>query len=247
MALWGNYIGFMDMKSESEENSSIIPALRKTFLFGKLDEDSIELVASIARIKLYGRGDMLFLEGGESTGFFILLSGRVKLYKSSSEGREQILHLIAPGESFAEAALFSGEKYPATAAAIVDSKVIFFARKGFLALLESDSKIYLSMVASLSKWLRKMTDLVAELSLKDVESRLAAYILELCRRGGVPVQNGVVVEIDVEKRELALYLGTVSETLSRTFKRMREAGLIEVEGKAVTITDAEKLSGLVHS
>ena len=101
-------------------------------------------------------------------------------------------------------------------------------------------------MASLSKRLRKMTDLVAELLLKDVESRLAAYILELCRKGRIPLENGATVELEVEKRELALCIGTVSETLSRTFKRLVERGVIRVDGGVITVIDVKQFSKLIY-
>ncbi len=225
---------------------SSIEFLRKTPLFGDLEEDLLQLVASQGRKKDFSRGEFLFLEGTEAGGFYVLVSGRVKVFKSSGEGKEQILHLINPGESFAEASLFSGGNYPAGAAALEDSSLIYFPRREFLSLLSRENRIALGMFVSLSKWLRKMTDLVAELSLKSVESRLAAYIMQLCRTSSVSVEDGSVVELEIEKRELALYIGTVSETLSRTFKRLRERGLISVEGRAVTIMDAEAFSRLIY-
>ncbi|MFQ6103719.1 MAG: Crp/Fnr family transcriptional regulator [Candidatus Glassbacteria bacterium] len=237
----------MNNSKKPGEKKSLIPVLRHCSLFSDCDEESLEQIIRVARVKHLERGEILFLEGRDVKGFYVLLSGRVKLYKSSADGREQILHLIAPYESFAEASLFSGEHYPATASALAPSKVVFFPKDSFLKLLEKDSRICLNIIASLAKWLRKMTALAAELSLKNVESRLAAYIIELCRKGGIPLEDGAEVKLEVEKRELALLIGTVSETLSRTLKRLIERGLIRVDGKVITIIDSEKFSGLLWS
>jgi len=214
-------------------------ALRDCVLFRTLSRREASSLERIATPRHVPKGSILFFEGDEARGFYVLLSGRLKLYKASPEGREYTLHHVRSGEMFAEAAIFRGQTYPANCVALEDSDVAFFPKEAFYRLIESSPDISLKVIVSLSKWLRELAERIEDLSLREVPARLAAYLLreaESSPRG--------VVELEVSKAELAKRLGTVAETLSRSLTSMKESGIIREEGNAVSILDPARLRSI---
>jgi CRP/FNR family transcriptional regulator len=170
-----------------------------------------------------------------------VLSGRVKVFKLSPDGKEQIFHILGPGEPFGEAAVFAGEKFPAYAEALTESRVCFFPRPAFVGLIKKNPSLALNMLAVLSRRLRKFAALVEDLSLKEVPGRLAAYLLFLSER-----KKGMrELELDVSKNQLAGLLGTIPETLSRILARMARERFIKASGqRRIQILDRKALEEL---
>jgi CRP-like cAMP-binding protein len=220
---------------------NIESALKMCPLFSGLDEREIAEVEAISTSKRYPTGTLIFSEDEEANGFFVAISGKVKVYKLSPEGKEQILHIISPGETFAEAALFAGSTYPAFAESLAQTQVLYFSKEDFLSLIRKNPQISLNMIASLSHWLRKFVSLVEELSLKDVSTRLSKYLMDLSAKSGRSSERGIECELDISKSQLASQLGTISETLSRALRKLRDRGIIKVEGKKITILQKEAL------
>lgn len=216
-------------------------ALRKAPLFANLPHDDMGRVAAIASPRHYEKRASIFREGERAEGFFVVAEGRVKVFKLSEDGKEQVLHLIGPGQSFAEATIFEGGAYPAYAEALEGCDLVFLPKRSFTDLLEKNPRIALRMMASLSRWLKRMTDLVESISLRDVETRLVRYLSEEFSGRGVPVRDGAVIELDVGKSVLASRLGTVPETFSRTLKKLQDEGKIRVRGKQIRILKADAL------
>ncbi|GAB4438789.1 MAG: Crp/Fnr family transcriptional regulator [bacterium] len=219
----------------------IVAELKKCLIFSGLSDDDLIKIAQGASLKEYPKKSLIFSEGDEATGFYILVSGMVKIYRISPDSREQILHIINPRETFAEAAIFIGKSYPAFAETILDSKVIYFEKKRFLKTLEENPKVSLNLIISLSLLLKKMVDLVDNVSLKTVDVRLAEFLLEEGVKKGRKVNNEIVLNLDITKTELAKKIGTVNETLSRALKRLKENGHIDVDKKVITIKSIEGL------
>jgi len=226
--------------------SSTADALRNTPLFANLPPDDLRRVEGIASLKRHSRKESIFREGDRADGFFVVAAGRVKVFKLSEDGKEQVLHLLGPGQSFAEATIFEGGAYPAHAEALDDSELVYIPKRPFTDLLERNPRIALRMMASLSRWLKRMTDLVDSLSLRDVETRLVQFISEEMKSRGVPIRNGAVYELDVTKNVLASRLGTVPETFSRTLKKLQEEGKIRVKGKQIRILNADALFSVLE-
>lgn len=212
--------------------------LRQSPLFAGTTDDDIAAILRICKVKEYDRGEVLFDEGDVAQGFYIVAAGRVKVYKLSPEGKERILHVVQPGGNFAEAAIFADGLYPASAEPLEKSTLIFFPKRDFLDLLTAQGRIAINMIGGLSRFLRLFAVQIEELTFRDVPSRLARYLLELNNE-----RNGAV-ELPTSKSAIASHLGTVSETLSRTFRKLSDEGLIRVEGKTIVILDAERLSDL---
>jgi CRP/FNR family transcriptional regulator len=196
---------------------------------------------AISVSRRYPKGTLIFSEDEEAKGFFVVISGKVKVYKLSPEGKEQILHIVAPEQTFAEAALFAGSTYPAFAESLAQTRVLYFSKESFLNFIRENPQISLNMIASLSQWLRKFVSLVEELSLKDVSARLSKYLIDLSAQSGRSSERGIEFELDINKSQLASQLGTISETLSRALRKLRDKRIIEVEGKKITILQKEIL------
>ncbi|MDH3328111.1 MAG: Crp/Fnr family transcriptional regulator [Desulfobulbaceae bacterium] len=211
--------------------------IAESILFSGLSEGELEKIARIAVPKSFGRGEAVFFEGDEGNGFYMVLEGRVKIFKMSMEGKEQILHIFGPGEPFGEVPVFHGQPFPANAMALVKSKLIFFPRREFIDLVTANPSLALNMLAMLSLRLRRFANQIESLSLKEVPGRLAAYLLYLSEEQG-PAAH---VTLDIPKGQLASLLGTIPETLSRIFSKMTDEGLIRVEGRTIYIDDFEGL------
>lgn len=201
-------------------------------LFAGLEPDQLSKILSIARPIEAGRRELLFREGDPAQGIFVLLAGSVKIYKLSADGKEHILHVVRPGQAFAEAAIFMPRGYPAYAEALQKSKVLFLPKDPFLKLLRDEPGVSLNIIATLSRYLKQFADRIEDLSLKDVSARLARWLLQTSNDKGRDFWD-----LEITKGELASQIGTVSETLSRTLRKFKEAGLIQVRGRFVKILD----------
>lgn len=210
-------------------------------LFKTLPDSQLRAMATIAKPLNYDRGDPIFFEGDRCLGFFLVQSGRVKVYKTSPDGKEQILHWFEEGDRFAEVPAFDGGYYPASASALEKTQLLLIPNQALLALVEQYPSLAFNLLASLSRHLRRFANLIDTLSLKDVSSRLAGYLLELSDREG-----GDHIELDLAKGQLAAFLGTIPETLSRTFAKLVQAQLIEIEGRQVQIRDRHSLQRLAE-
>jgi len=214
-----------------------IETITGSLLFKGFSDDQLERVAEISFQKEYNRGKTIFFDGDEATGFYMVVSGKVKVFKMSLDGKEQILHIFGPGEPFGEVPVFHGQPFPANAVTMARSSLLFFPRQKFVDLVSCTPSLALSMLAMLSLRLRRFTAQVESLSLKEVPARLADHLLYLA---GEQDRTDRVV-LDIPKGQLANLLGTTPETLSRIFARMTEEGVIRVDGKTIELLDYEEL------
>jgi CRP/FNR family transcriptional regulator len=217
--------------------------LRGCQLFTGLPADDLELISSFVVPKEIKKAQYLFREGAASEGFYVVQRGAVNVHRVSAHGKEQVISVFRTGQSFAEAALASAGGYPADARAIEDSTVLLVPKADFLGLLRSRPELALRMLGSMSQHLRVLVALLDDLTLKDVETRLANWLLKRCPH---PLPStAVAFQLDRTKRVLAAEIGTVSETLSRTFAAFRDKKLIRVAGKSITILDPKKLERIL--
>ncbi|WP_028583255.1 Crp/Fnr family transcriptional regulator [Desulfogranum mediterraneum] len=214
-----------------------IAILKTSMLFSGLSDPQLEALARIARVKSVARGETIFFEGEQANGFYMVARGKVKIFKMSLGGREQILHIFGVGEPFGEVPVFHGNPFPASASTLEASEVLFFPRSEFVELVTTNTSLALSMLAMLSMRLRRFATQVENLTLKEVPGRLASYLLYLVEEQGREDQ----VILDVPKGQLANLLGSTPETLSRIFAKMKEEGLIQVQGKTIQLLDLEGL------
>jgi CRP/FNR family transcriptional regulator, dissimilatory nitrate respiration regulator len=221
-----------------------IDLLARCPLFAGLGEDQLRKIRSIAFPRHVGKKGIIFSDGEPTKGFYTVLSGRVKLYKVSPEGKEQILHIVSAPDAFAEAALFLEGTYPAFAETLSDCQLLFFPKRDFIQLIEKNPQLSINMIVSLSHYLKKFSLLIEELSLKEVSARIAKYVLDLSLKASKEGRIPMDVELDLTKTQLALKLGTISETLSRTLAKMKAKGIIDVKKNRILIRNRDVLEQL---
>jgi len=209
-------------------------------LFEGLPEEQHRDLATIAVEKSFKRGRTIFSEGEAGAGFYVVLSGKIKIFKLSAEGKEQILHVFGPGEPFGEVPVFEGRRFPAHATTLEETRCLFFPRTAFIELIKQTPSLALNMLGMLSRRLRRFTVMVDSLSLKEVPGRLAAHILYLSDSH----EGKDEVELDIPKGQLAALLGTIPETLSRILTKMIKQGFIASDGSKMTILDRPGLVDL---
>jgi CRP/FNR family transcriptional regulator len=211
-------------------------------IFSGLPEDQISAIKQIAVEKHFNKGEIVFSEGEEGHGFYIIAEGRMKIFKVSTEGKEQILHIFGAGQPFGEVPVFAGQKFPANAQAIDKTRALFLPRAAIVELIAANPSLALNMLAEMSKKLRQFTVQIENLSLKEMPARLASYLISLAEE-----QNAdEFVTLKISKGQLASILGTIPETLSRIFGRLSGRNLIRVDGKIITLVDRDGLEDLAE-
>jgi CRP/FNR family transcriptional regulator len=218
---------------------NIIPTIP---LFHGLPNDQIAAIKQIAIEKQLNKGEIIFSEGEEAKGLFVVAQGRVKVFKVSSEGKEQILHIFGRGQPFGEVPVFAGQRFPANAQAIEKTRVLFFPRVAIVNLIAANPSLALNMLAVMSKKLRQFAVQIENLSLKEMPARLASYLVHLAEEQA----EDNIVRLKISKGQLASILGTIPETLSRIFAKLSGQDLIRVEGKKITILDRDALEDLAE-
>ncbi len=207
--------------------------LRHCQLFVGLPAEDVAAIASFLIPKHLEKGDYLFREGAPAEGFYIIQRGAVKVHRVNAAGKEQVIRVFRPNESFAEAALASSGGYPADARAIEASIVLLVPKRDFVELLRKRPELALRMLGSMSQHLRVLVGLVDDLMLKNMETRVANWLLRRCPH---PLDNSpAVIQLDRTKRVLAAEMGATSETLSRTLAKFRDRKFLRVKGNALTV------------
>ncbi|OIO37638.1 MAG: hypothetical protein AUJ75_03880 [Candidatus Omnitrophica bacterium CG1_02_49_10] len=220
-------------------------ALRRCLLFSNLKPQDTAYLTSISITKKYKKDELIFRQGAEAFGLFVIMSGKAKIFKISSAGKEYIMKVVSAGDSMAEAAVFSDSGYPAYAGAITDCQAIFIPKREFVSALKMRPDMSVRMLAVLSDRLRELNALIEDLSLKDVAARVVKYIVDVAVRRYGAVKDGLEVDLEIPKNQLALKLGTAGETLSRTLKRLKDQKMISLKRKTIIIRDAGRLQKII--
>lgn len=225
-------------------HDTVSSALRRCNFLAKLSEDDLMAIRPAARRMRMPRDCVLFHEGDPCHGFYVVETGAVRLYKESRHAKEHTLHIALPGDCFGEAALFLETGYPASAATVKDSSLIFIRRDEFLEILRDNPRVSLALMGSMAIWAHRLVNSIELLALKDAGERLASYLLAKCP----DTECKPVVELDITKQMLASHLGITGETLSRLLARFEAEGFIEVAGRKIRILSPKglrRLSGAV--
>lgn len=218
--------------------------LRSCQLFIGLPAADIAAIASFVVPKHLDKSDYLFREGDRSEGFYIVQKGAINVHRVSAAGKEQVIHLFRPIESFAEATLATERGYPADARATEPTTVLLVPKRDFVDLLRKRPELSLRMLGSMSQHLRVIVGLLDDLTLKDMETRVANWLLKRCSR---PIGNREVeIKLDRTKRVLAAEFGATSETLSRTLAKFRDRKLLRIKGNTLTVTRPLELEELLR-
>jgi len=218
-------------------NGSTEAILRKTPLFANLTETEMHALAARTARKRFIKDEQLFAEGDPCTGLYLVAAGKIRIFKLSPSGREQILAVEGPGSSFAELPVFDGGNYPAAAAAVEDTEVLFVSRKDFQNFCREHPDVALKVIAVVGSRLRRLVGIIEELSFTTVRQRLIALILRLAQAGGVRSSEGIRIALTKSHQDLAAELGTVRELVSRNLSRLEAEGFLDVEGRKIVVKD----------
>jgi len=209
-------------------------------IFSELNESTLKKIVNIGTRKVFEKNDVILLEEDAGTALFIILKGKVKITRSSSDGREVILNILSDSDFFGEMAILDGLNRSATVIAIENSELFLIQRNDFLNLLKEHPEVSIALLQELTKRLRSANMKIKALSLKDAEGKVASVILQLADDIG-KIQHGKV-EIDKLplQQDLANMAGTSRETISRTLHSFTKKGLIEIDTNKLKILDYEK-------
>lgn len=219
-----------------------IAALRRTALFGELNEPALNVLAERAVERRLKRDEILFVAGDEAAGLFVIASGALRAFREGVDGREQVIHVERAGATIAELPVFDDKPYPSTVAAEEESSVLFLAKRDVKSLCLTNPEIALAALKLLAGRLRKCAELVEALSLREVDQRLARWLLSEARLRGQRIAQGFDLTLVLTNQQIAARIGSVREVVSRALARLQNNGLIVVEGRRVTISDEQALA-----
>lgn len=221
-------------------------SLKHIPLFQDLSETELKFLLDRAVKLFYSPGQSIFVEGDPCEGLYVIESGRVKIFRTSPNGREQVLTIEGAGASIAELPVFDGGDYPASAAAATGSTLLHIRKKDFQELCLAHPQVALKVVKVVGSRLRTMVDLINELSFSSVRHRVAALLLRLAEDRGKAAGGGIVLTLPSTNQELAAQIGTVRELVSRNLGRLQNIGIIRLNGRKVTVRDLESLRAEVE-
>lgn len=226
------------MATANPETIDVAGIIARLPLFAEITPAQLEQVVAEARIRQLAKGEMLFNKGDPARGFFVVARGQVKLGFPSAQGNEKVVHIVGPRQSFGEAVMFMDRPFPVFAEAVADTAVIHIPRKPVIDLIQRDATFALAMLAGLSVRLHMLIDDVERHSLRSSAQRVIGYLLQQCPpQGSGPVE----IALPTSKHLIASLLNLTPETLSRIFRDLGDAGLIEVRGRTIGIPDLAKL------
>ena len=220
--------------------------LEKTTLLSNLSREELELLATRTVRKLFGAGELLFSEGEPCSGLHIISRGKVRIFKTSVNGREQVLAVNVPGESVAELPVFDGGPYPASAAAVEDTEIAFISRRDFHAYCVEHPEVPLKVLSVVGARLRRLVGIIEELSFTTIRERLIALLVKLAQTEGKKTDRGIEFMLPSTHQELANQLGTVRELISRNLMRLQAEGLLDVDAREIVVRDLEGLNALLE-
>ncbi len=218
--------------------------LRKASMFSGLSEQSLELIVRGCRLTTVERQAYVFREGEPPAGFFVVHSGAINVHRVTADGREQVIRIFYPGETFGEVGLIEGDGYPASAIAIERSQVIVIDRRFFRDQIHRDPDLALRILASMSVHLRFLVETVEDLKLQQAEARVAQWLTRQAQEAPHAEAKPQVITIPMAKRLLASQLGITSETFSRVLAHLRKEAIIEVDGKEITLLKPQQIAAM---
>ena len=216
-------------------------AFAKVPIFSGLTEDELTFLIQRTVPRHYAAGEIVFGEGAPCLGLYVVEAGHIRIYKSSSGGREHVLSVDGPGSSVAELPVFDGGNYPASAAAIDDVTLLFVSKQDFHALCLAHPQVALKVLRIVGARLRRLVGIIEELSFTTVRHRLASLLLRLAQREGKQTHEGVEITLPGSNQELASQIGTVRELVSRNLSRLQVEGVVRVDGRSALIRDLKAL------
>ena len=231
----------------SPQRIELAGVLERTALLSNLSQQELQLLAARTVRKHLSEGELLFSEGEPCAGLHIIAQGKVRIFKTSVGGREQVLALNGPGETVAELPVFDGGPYPASAMAVEDTEIAFISRRDFHAYCLEHPEVALKVLSVVGGRLRRLVGIIEELSFTTIRQRLISALLKLAQTEGKKTERGIEFQLPATHQELASQLGTVRELISRNLMRLQAEGLLEVDARQIVVKDMKGLSALIES
>lgn len=215
--------------------------LRKSHIFRDFDDTELEKIVSIASIRKFKKNSMIFYERDQANNFYIIKSGRVKIFRPATDGREFILGIFSSGALFGDVPVFDGGSYPATAQSIDDCEVYAISKEGFESFIIKNPLTSIKIIKTLSRRLRNALNQVSDLAMKNVSQRLAGMLVKFAEQEGIVDDSGIYLECDLTRQELAELIGVSRETFTRELGKFAKAGILRCEKRNILITNIDKL------
>jgi CRP-like cAMP-binding protein len=228
-------------------NSKITSTLRSTPLFAPVSDSELAAIAERAVLKGFDSGELLFSEGDPCSGLHVVVSGKVRIFKSSRAGREQVLAVEGPGASIAELPVFDGGAFPASSSTVEPTESIFLSRKDFRLACMENPELALKVLEVVGRRLRTLIGIIEELSFTTLRQRLISWILRESKARGRMSGGRTFLELGATHQEIASQIGTVRELVSRNIARLQAQGLIDSNGHEITILDQAALQAELAS
>ncbi len=206
-----------------------------------MENESLEECNQHKTTNYYKKGQVIFYEGNQAYGLYCIFSGRVKLVKSSVDGKQQIIRISGPGDLLGYRSLFADESYTASAEVIEDATICCIDKKAFFPLISKNPTLALDIIKKLSKELRQAEDLATSIAQRSVRERMAELLLMLKEAYGQPVKKGVRINLQLSREELGEMIGMTQETAIRLLSEFKQDGMIEVHEREITILNPKAL------
>lgn len=217
----------------------------KSSIFSILEEPQLKEITDKITQKTYKKGEMIFFEGDKSEKLYVINSGKVKIFKYTKEGKEQILYIISTGDFLGDLSLLKKEDFKFNAEALEDVNMCQLTKEDFDEAVRENPEIALKILEVLYERISKLENLVQSLSTKDIESRISRLLLSFIKDFGVPEDDIVKLELPLSREDMANYIGVTRETISRKLNSMQDEGIIDLIGnKTIILKDLEYLEDI---
>lgn len=218
-----------------------VTQLAQVPFFAQFTEPELEDLAELIQVRHIRKDTVIFHEQDPGLTFYVIKQGRVKVYKNTEDGRELILGIFGDGGIIGDVPVFDGGPYPASAASLAETELYAIKRESFEQLINSHPEVALKIIRVLGRRLRQAHELVRDMALKNVAQRLAGLLLRLIEEYGVASDRRMVLDLPLSRQEMADMMGVSRETATRELSRFAKTGLIEVDGRRITILEEKKL------
>lgn len=215
---------------------------KKVFIFSNLQEAELDEIHKIIITKEYKKGQVIFFQGDKADKLYIIKKGKIKIYKTTKEGKEQILYLLSEGETIGELSLLKKGEFDFSAEALEDVSLCTLTKQDFDNLVINTPGIVLKILEEVHDRLIGLENLVAQLGTKDVEVRIANLLVSFINNFGTTIKEGIRLDLPLSREEMGNYIGLTRETVSRKLTLLQDSGVIELIGnKVIIIKDLKRL------
>jgi CRP/FNR family cyclic AMP-dependent transcriptional regulator len=220
--------------------------IKKLAFFSDLDNESLDKIAQIMIERKYKKNMIIFMAGEPAEAVFFVKKGKVKIYKTTQDGKEHIIHIMSDGDVFAEACLFGVQPYPANAEAMDDSEIVMIKNKDLEHLLELHPQIAIQIIKVLSTRLKMVSSQIENLALRDAYGKTASLLIQLLKNEGVTLKNGATLKTELSRQDMANMVGLTRETFTRALSKLKQDKAIDIDKEQIIVLDFEKLKSWIY-